>query len=96
MDVDIPVDSPRHEGIGNDEWRKNIEDLVLGASPCVEDGGVKCSSEGTLSVGAEGVCSYALLCLGTWWAWDQQESFLSPLLLVFQAHVASFPFIHNI
>ena len=80
----IPVNSPWHETVRNDEWRKNVEDLVLGSSPGVEDSGVKSSSERTLSVRAKSVCSYALLCLRACSTLYQRRPFSSSTRIVLQ------------
>lgn len=51
----VPLDSPVHGNIGDDQWRSEIENLVAESSPGVEDGIMECASERTLSIGAEAI-----------------------------------------
>lgn len=56
----IPLDSPVHGGVGDDERGRNVENLVAEATESVEDGGVEGTGEGALAVSREGVGRNAL------------------------------------
>lgn len=56
----LPLDSPVHHAVGDDERGDNVENLVAEATESVEDGGVEGTGEGPLAVGREGVGRNAL------------------------------------
>lgn len=58
--LDILLGGPVHEGVGSNEWRKNVEDLCLGSSVGVEEGIVEHTSGGSLTVLRERVGSDTL------------------------------------
>lgn len=51
----IPLNSPVHGSIGNDERGRHVENLVTETAEGVEDGGVEGAGQGPLTVGREGV-----------------------------------------
>ena len=56
----LPLNGPVHGGVGNDEGRNNVEDLVAETTEAVEDSGVEGTGEGALAVRREGVGGNAL------------------------------------
>lgn len=56
----LPLNSPVHSSVGNDEGRHNVKDLATETTESVEDGGVESTSEGALTVGGEGIGRNAL------------------------------------
>lgn len=64
-DFDVPLNSPLHRVVRNNERRDNEENLVLRAAEDVEDRGIERACEGVLSVRREGICGDALLLGGS-------------------------------
>lgn len=60
---DSLLNCPIHSQVCDDERRSNIEDLVTESAPRVEDRRVQGTGKGSLSISADGVGYYALLCL---------------------------------
>ena len=48
-----PLNSPLHGVIGDNKRRSEVEDLMAESAPGVEDSGIECAGERTLSVAAE-------------------------------------------
>lgn len=61
----LPLDSPVHSKVCDNEWRSDVKDLGAESPPGVEESGVKGSGKRTLSVGAQAVVDDALLLWGT-------------------------------
>ena len=75
---DQPLDSPLHRIVGNNKRRSEVKDLVAESSPGVEDSSIECTSERTLSVGAESVVHNAFLGLGACGATHQSNASQDP------------------
>lgn len=67
----LPLNSPVHGGVGNDEGGRNVKDLVTEATEDVEDGSVSGTGQGTLAVGGEGVAGNALGGRAAYWCSSQ-------------------------
>ena len=62
----LPLDSPVHGSVGNDEGRNNVENLVAETAEGVEDGSVESTGKGTLAVRGQSVGGDALGGRATW------------------------------
>jgi hypothetical protein len=56
----LPLNSPVHGSVGDNEGRNNVENLVAEPTEAVEDGSVEGTSKGTLAVGGERIGGNAL------------------------------------
>lgn len=62
----LPLNSPVHGSVGNNEGRNHVEDLVAETTEAVEDGSVEGTSKGTLAVGGERIGGNALGSRAAW------------------------------